>query len=71
MAFPRGHVLNEQSAPTKPSKQVHTPHVVHLPFAEHEFGQGVYFASVRVGGAARRTVKIKILENMKKDIETI
>ena len=68
IAFPRGHVRREQSAPVNPSKQVHTPHgVVHLPFAEHEFGQGV--ASICVGFEMPAAKTVKILEN-KKGAET-
>ena len=52
----------EQSAPVKPSKQVHTPHgVVHLPFPEHELGQGVYFEAWAVGEMAAARANDKML----------
>jgi len=44
-AEPDGQLRLEQSAPVNPAKHSQTPHgVVHSPFPEQEFGQGVYVA---------------------------
>ena len=44
-AAPDGQVRLEQSAPVNPAKHSQTPQgVVHSPFPEQEFGQGVYVA---------------------------
>ena len=49
-----------------PLKQVHTPHgVVHLPFPEHELGQGVYLEALDTGAL------IESMSTLRKNKDTL